>query len=78
MLWSRPSVDPLTILLIKLLKSYSLVLSPTLCIGDNRNARDWANERVLSEGNQHLDRHYFTMRERVAMGEILPIWIEGL
>ena len=26
-LWSRPSVDPLTILLIKLLKSYSLVLS---------------------------------------------------
>eukprot|EP01049_Picozoa_sp_SAG25_P002430 SAG25_NODE_126_length_14581_cov_5.819569_8_plen_170_part_00 len=25
-LWSRPSVDPLTILLIKLLKSYSLVL----------------------------------------------------
>ena len=46
--------------------------------GDNRNARDWANERVLSEGNQHLDRHYFTVRERVAMGEILPIWIEGL
>ena len=26
-LWSRPSVDPLTILLIKLLKSYSLVLT---------------------------------------------------
>jgi hypothetical protein len=26
-LWSQPSVDPLTILLIKLLKSYSLVLS---------------------------------------------------
>ena len=42
------------------------------------NARDWANERVLSEGNQHLDRHYFTVRERVSMGEILPIWIEGL
>ena len=65
----------------ELLKDLGLgqyVRRPTLCIGDNRNARDWANERVLSEGNQHLDRHYFTVRERVAMGEILPIWIEGL
>jgi hypothetical protein len=35
-LWSQPSVDPLTILLIKLLKSYSLVLNnshtPTVCV----------------------------------------------
>jgi hypothetical protein len=65
----------------ELLKDLGLgqyVRRPTLCIGDNRNARDWANERVLSEGNQHLDRHYFTVRERVALGEILPIWIEGL
>ena len=53
------------------------VRRPTLCIGDNRNARDWANEKVISEGNQHLDRHYFTIRERVRSGEILPIWIEG-
>eukprot|EP01047_Picozoa_sp_COSAG01_P016922 COSAG01_NODE_882_length_12931_cov_668.084788_5_plen_128_part_00 len=54
-----------------------VVRRPTLCIGDNRNARDWANEKVISEGNQHLDRHYFTIRERVRSGEILPIWIEG-
>ena len=53
------------------------VRRPTLCIGDNRNARDWANEKVISEGNQHLDRHYFTIRERVRSGEILPVWIEG-
>ena len=49
-----------------------------LYIGDNRNARDWANEQVLSEGNQHLERHYFTVRECVQMGEMLPMWIEGL
>eukprot|EP01049_Picozoa_sp_SAG25_P003527 SAG25_NODE_204_length_11947_cov_29.018822_3_plen_124_part_00 len=53
------------------------VKRPTLCIGDNRNARDWANEKVISEGNQHLDRHYFIIRERVQKGEILPVWIEG-
>ena len=53
------------------------VKRPTLCIGDNRNARDWANEKMITEGNQHLDRHYFMIRERVQQGEICPVWIEG-
>ena len=35
-LWSRPSVDPLTILLIKLLKSYSIVLT---CVWTRRIIR---------------------------------------
>ena len=51
------------------------VKRPTLCCGDNRNARDWAQEYILTEGNQHLDRQYFIVRERTASGDILPIWI---
>ena len=24
---------------------------------DNRNARDWANETIITDGNRHIDRY---------------------
>lgn len=45
--------------------------------GDNRNARDWAIEDMTTDGNRMIDRKYRIVRERVKMGEILPVWIDG-
>jgi hypothetical protein len=50
---------------------------PTLMIGDNRNARDWANEPMITDGNRAIERDYIiTIREKVVAGQILPVWIE--
>ena len=32
---------------------------------------------MISDGNRHIDICYMKIRERVRMGEILPVWIEG-
>ena len=53
------------------------VTRPTLMIGDNRNARDWASERMNTSGNIFFDRRYWTVREQVKLGRILPVWIAG-
>ena len=53
------------------------VEGPTPMIGDNRNARDWATEDVMSDGNRHFEHKYFTIRERVDLGEIMMYWIDG-
>ena len=53
------------------------VKRPTLMFGDNRNARDWAIEEMTTDGNRQIDRQYRIVRERVKMGEILPVWIDG-
>jgi hypothetical protein len=34
-------------------------------IGDNKNARDWASERMNTSGNIFFDRRYWTVREQV-------------
>ena len=39
---------------------------PIAMIGDNRNARDWAMEDVMADGNRHFEHRYFTIRERKA------------
>ena len=49
---------------------------PTLMVGDNRNARDWANEPMITDGNRAIEREYITVREKVVAGQILPVWIE--
>ena len=54
-----------------------MVANPTRVIGDNKNATDWAAEKMISDGNRHIDICYMKVRERVAMGEILPEWIKG-
>ena len=54
-----------------------MVSDPIECYGDNRNANDWAVEKMISDGNRHIDICYMKIRERVRMGEILPVWIEG-
>ena len=53
------------------------VKRPTMMFGDNRNARDWAIEEMTTDGNRMIDRKYRIVRERVKMGEILPVWIDG-
>ena len=53
------------------------VEAPTPMIGDNRNARDWAMEDVMADGNRHFEHRYFTVRERVDAGEIMMHWISG-
>jgi hypothetical protein len=52
------------------------VKRPTLMIGDNRNARDWANEPMITYGNRAIEREYITIREHVIAGKVLPVWIE--
>ena len=37
-------------------------------IGDNYNATNWAVEKMISDGNRHIDIMYMEIRERVAMG----------
>ena len=44
---------------------------------NNKNATDWAAEKMISDGNRHIDICYMKVRERVAKGEILPEWIKG-
>eukprot|EP01047_Picozoa_sp_COSAG01_P071797 COSAG01_NODE_11241_length_1974_cov_5.101867_1_plen_90_part_00 len=53
------------------------VKRPTLMFGDNCNARDWAIEEMTTYSNRMIDRKYRIVRERVKMGEILPVWIDG-
>jgi hypothetical protein len=44
------------------------VTRPTLMIGDNnRNARDWANEPMITDGNRAIEREYITIREKVVL-----------
>ena len=54
-----------------------MVDDPTEMYGDNRNATDWAVEKMVSDGNRHIDICFMKIRERVRMGEIKPVWIEG-
>eukprot|EP01047_Picozoa_sp_COSAG01_P049154 COSAG01_NODE_4846_length_4690_cov_307.130530_4_plen_170_part_00 len=53
-LWSRPSVDPLTILLIKLLKSYSLVLSWSL--GANVALEKCHQRSIVNTSDDDVDK----------------------
>ena len=49
-----------------------MVAKATRIIGDNQNATNWAVEKMISDGNRHIDIMYMKIRERVAMGEIAP------
>ena len=50
---------------------------PTLTLTDNRNARDWANETMITDGNRHIDRRYMLIREKVNMGIMAVVWESG-
>ena len=34
-------------------------------------------EDVMADGNRHFEHKYFTIRERIEKGEIIPYWISG-
>jgi len=53
------------------------VEQPTVMLTDNRNARDWANESMITDGNRHTDRRYMLIREKVKLGHIKPVWMSG-
>ena len=42
---------------------------------DNRNARDWGNESMITDGNR--DRRYMLIREKVKLGHIAIVWMSG-
>ena len=46
-------------------------------IGDNQNATNWAVEKMITDGNKHIDISYMKIREVVKKGEILPMWVKG-
>ena len=50
---------------------------PTLTLTDNRNARDWANETMITDGNRHMDRRYMLIREKVNNGIMAVVWQSG-
>ena len=50
---------------------------PTLTLTDNRNARDWANETMITDGNRHIDRRYMLIREKVNNGVMAVVWQSG-
>ena len=50
---------------------------PTLTLTDNRNARDWANESMITDGNRHIDRRYMLIREKVEQGIMTVAWESG-
>ena len=54
-----------------------MVAKPTKIVGDNRNATDWAAEKMIRDGNRLIDICYMKVRERVSTGDILPQWIKG-
>jgi hypothetical protein len=54
-----------------------MVAKPIEMFGDNRNATDWAVEKMITDGNRHIDICYMKIRERVRRGDILPVWIHG-
>ena len=54
-----------------------MVDKPTQMIGDNRNATDWAVEKMITDGNRHIDISYMKIREVVRAGEVKPVWIKG-
>ena len=35
------------------------------------------SQDMTTDGNRMIDRKYRIVRERVKMGEILPVWIDG-
>ena len=51
------------------------VEQPTVMLTDNRNARDWANESMITDGNRHIDRRYMLIREKVKLGHIKTVWM---
>jgi len=54
-----------------------MVKEPTPMIGDNQNATNWAVEKMITDGNKHIDISYMKIREVVKKGEILPMWVKG-
>ena len=53
------------------------VEQPTVILTDNRNARDWSNESMITDGNRHIDRRYMLIREKVKLGQIATVWMSG-
>lgn len=53
------------------------VEQPTVMLTDNRNARDWGNESMITDGNRHIDRRYMLIREKVKLGHIAIVWMSG-
>ncbi len=53
------------------------VEQPTVMLTDNRNARDWANDSMITDGNRHIDRRYMLIREKVKLGHIKTVWMSG-
>ena len=37
----------------------------------------WAKEDMMADNNRHFEHKYFTIRERVALGEIALYWLPG-
>ena len=48
-----------------------------MVLTDNRNARDWGNESMITDGNRHIDRRYMLIREKVKLGHIAIVWMSG-
>ena len=48
---------------------------PTLTLTDNRNARDGANESMITDGNRHIDRRFMLIREKVEQGIMTVAWL---
>ena len=50
-----------------------------LDVRDNRNSITWANEDMIADGNRHFEHKYFTIRERIDLGEISVHvhWLSG-
>ena len=63
--------------LIKELGLGKWVERPTPMIGDNQNSITWSKEDMMADGNRHFEHKYFTVRERVALGEIALYWLSG-
>ena len=63
--------------MIKELGLGKYVERPTPVIGDNQNSITWAKEDMMADGNRHFEHKYFTIRERVALGEIAMYWLSG-
>ena len=52
---------------------------PTLTLLDNINARDWANESMITDGNRQtcIDRRYMLIREKINNGIMAVVWASG-
>ena len=49
----------------------------TPLIGDNRQAKRWGREDMITDGNRFIEREYFIVREYVKMDAIEPLWQMG-